>query len=67
MGYGRKQMDDLAATISAVDCDLVLIATPIDLRRVITISKPSLRVGYELAEIGEPTVEQVLARLLEKR
>jgi len=66
MGYGRKQMDDLAATINAIDCDLVLIATPIDLRRVIDIAKPSMRIGYELAEIGEPTMEQLLVAFLER-
>lgn len=66
MGYGRKQMDDLAATINAIDCDLVLIATPIDLRRVVEITKPSMRVGYELAEIGEPTMRQLLTDFLER-
>lgn len=65
MGYGHQQMHDLAATIAAVDCDLVLIATPIDLRRVVQIQKPSLRVGYELVEIGEPTLAQLLRRFLE--
>jgi predicted GTPase len=67
MGYGRKQMDDLAATIARIDCDLVLIATPIDLRRVIAIDRPSMRVGYNLAEIGEPTVAQLLTSFLEGR
>lgn len=66
MGYGQQQMDDLAATINAIDCDLVLIATPIDLRRVVEISKPSMRVGYELAEIGEPTMLQLLTAFLER-
>lgn len=66
MGYGRKQMDDLAATINAIDCDLVLIATPIDLRRIVEITKPSMRVGYELAEIGEPTMHQLLTDFLER-
>jgi predicted GTPase len=66
MGYGRKQMDDLAATIDRIDCDLVLIATPIDLRRVIKIDRPSMRVGYNLAEIGEPTMAQLLTRFLEE-
>ncbi len=67
MGYGHQQMHDLAATIAAVDCDLVLIATPIDLRRVVQIQKPSLRVGYELVEIGEPTLAQLLKRFMEAR
>ena len=48
MGYGKKQMADLEATINAVDCDLVLIGTPIDLGRLIKINKPSMRVRYEL-------------------
>jgi predicted GTPase len=67
MGYGHQQMADLAATIEAVACDLVLIATPIDLRRVIQINKPTLRVAYEVVEIGEPTLEQILTNFLEKQ
>jgi predicted GTPase len=62
MGYGEQQMKDLEATIAATPCDLVLVATPIDLRRVIRIDKPALRVGYELQEIGKPDLEDVLAR-----
>lgn len=60
MGYGRQQMADLAATIAAVDCDLVLVATPIDLRRVIRIDKPSLRVRYELVELSEFTIATLM-------
>jgi len=52
MGYGQNQLDDLEATIAAANCDLVLIATPIDLGRMIRIDKPWLRVTYELAEEG---------------
>jgi predicted GTPase len=66
MGYGHQQMNDLAATIEAVSCDLVLIATPIDLRRVINIGKPTMRAGYEIVEIGEPTLEQILTDFPEK-
>ncbi len=62
MGYGEQQMKDLEATIAATPCDLVLVATPIDLRRVIRIDKPALRVGYELQEIGKPDLADVLAR-----
>ncbi len=62
MGYGEEQMRDLAATIARTPCDLVLVATPIDLRRVVTIDKPALRVGYELQEIGKPDLADVLAR-----
>jgi predicted GTPase len=60
MGYGRKQMEDLAATIARSDAELVLIGTPIDLRRLIDLDKPALRVTYRLQEVGEPTLEDVL-------
>jgi predicted GTPase len=60
MGYGDQQMKDLEATINAVDCDVVIIGTPIDLRRIIDIKKPSVRVYYELQEIGKPTLEDAL-------
>jgi predicted GTPase len=60
MGYGPEQVHDLEATINAVDCDLVIIGTPIDLNRVINIQKPSVRVTYELQEIGTPNLETVL-------
>lgn len=54
MGYGDAQIADLEATIAAVDCDLVLVATPIDLTRLIEIDKPNMRIGYSLsAEDGE--------------
>ena len=61
MGYGRKQMEDLRETIERSDADLVLIGTPIDLRRLIELDKPALRVTYSLQEIGEPTIAQLLA------
>ena len=61
MGYGRKQMEELRETISRSDAELVLIGTPIDLRRVIELDKPALRVTYSLQEIGEPTIAQLLA------
>jgi predicted GTPase len=60
MGYGRKQMEDLRETIERCDADLVLIGTPIDLRRLIELDKPALRVTYKLQEIGEPTLKDVL-------
>lgn len=63
MGYGAKQMQDLERTINSSDADLVVIATPIDLRRLITINKPSVRVRYELQEIGEPTLAGVLEKI----
>lgn len=60
MGYGEAQTRDLEATINMADVDLVLIGTPIDLNRVIKINKPAQRVRYELQEIGQPTLEDVL-------
>jgi len=62
MGYGEKQVADLAATIEKADCDLIISATPIDLNRLIKTKKPMLPVGYDLEEIGSPTLEHVLAR-----
>src|SRR6266540_4581371 len=61
MGYGRRQMQDLRATIQRCDADLVLIGTPIDLRRLIDLDRPALRVTYRLQEMGEPTLKDVLA------
>ncbi len=60
MGYGEEQMRDLEATIDRADVDLVISATPIDLTRVIKINKPMQRVRYELQEIGQPTLEDIL-------
>src|SRR6266496_3322063 len=61
MGYGREQMEDLRKTIERSDADLVLIGTPIDLRKLIDLDKPALRVTYKLQEIGEPTLKDMLA------
>jgi predicted GTPase len=60
MGYGKQQMDDLRQTIERSDADLILIGTPIDLRRLIEIDKPALRVTYRLQEMGEPTLRDIL-------
>ncbi len=67
MGYGEKQMRDLEETINKTECDLVIIATPIDLNRVIKIKKPTVRVTYELQEIGTPTLQDILTRKFNKR
>jgi predicted GTPase len=61
MGYGRRQMEELRETIARSDAELVLIGTPIDLRRIIELDKPALRVTYRLEELGEPTLASVLA------
>ncbi len=63
MGYHDQQLRDLEKTIADVDCDLVLIGTPIDLRQVIKIDKPAMRVYYDLADLDEPT----LANLIKKK
>jgi predicted GTPase len=63
MGYGGKQVKDLGATINKVACDVVVIGTPIDLRRIVSIKKPTARVSYELQEIGEPTLQPILEKL----
>ncbi len=60
MGYGAEMVRDLEQTIDNADVDLVLIGTPIDLTRVLKINKPSQRVRYELQEIGQPTLEDIL-------
>jgi predicted GTPase len=62
MGYGDEQMKDLEDTINAVDCDSVVIGTPIDLGRILKINKPSTRVMYDLQEIGANTLETVLKK-----
>ncbi len=61
VGYSDAQLSDLRATIEATPCDVVVIATPIDLRRLISFQKPSVRVTYTLEVQGRPTLEEVLA------
>jgi predicted GTPase len=60
MGYGGQQIQDLSATIEKTGCDSVIIATPVDLQRVIKINKPCTRVEYSLQEIGRPNIDDVL-------
>lgn len=64
MGYGQEQIRDLTETIRRVACEAILIATPVDLRRLIQLPRPGTRVRYELQEIGHPTLEEVLRELL---
>ncbi|GAH61848.1 unnamed protein product, partial [marine sediment metagenome] len=59
-GYGEQQLKDLEATINNVDCDAVVIGTPIDLSRLIDIKKPNTRVYYDLQEIGVPNLGDIL-------
>ncbi len=66
MGYGDQQVKDLGATINAADVDSIIIATPIDLRRLIKFKKPTTRVGYDLQEIGSPNLTELIGEMLEK-
>ncbi|HWC13541.1 MAG TPA: cyclic 2,3-diphosphoglycerate synthase [Actinomycetota bacterium] len=61
MGYSAEQRKDLEDTINASDADVVLIATPIDLRRICNLTKPAVRASYELEEVSTPTLADILA------
>jgi predicted GTPase len=67
MGYGKAMMKDLETTINKSGADLVVIATPIDLNRIIKIKLPTQRVRYELQEIGKPTLEDILKAKFKKK
>jgi predicted GTPase len=62
MGYGAQQIRELEETIAATDCDVVVIGTPVDLRRVISIRTPAVRVGYELEELTTPNLDDVIRK-----
>jgi predicted GTPase len=62
MGYGEKQIDELEKTINATPCDLVIIGTPVDLRRLLSLNKPAVRAKYELKEVSKPDIEEILRR-----
>jgi predicted GTPase len=64
MGYSQEQVADLEQTINNTPCDLVITATPIDLRRVVDIEKPAQRARYEMQEIGRPGLPDILAERL---
>ncbi|HQP03111.1 MAG: hypothetical protein KBB11_08565 [Bacteroidales bacterium] len=66
MGYGDKQVKDLEKTIANTPCDAVVIATPIDLSRIVKIKQPTVKIGYELQEIGFPNLEQILDEFVKK-
>jgi predicted GTPase len=63
MGYGKTQIEELEATINNSPAELVIIGTPIDLSRIMKINKPSLRVRYDLEEIGKKELADILARV----
>ena len=66
MGYSEDQIHDLELTINKVDCELVLFATPIDLPKIVSINKPTLRVYYEYRDHDKPLLEEVLLKRLQK-
>lgn len=67
MGYSPKQLKELEETINAVPADLVIVATPINLGKILKINKPYVRVKYELQEIGKPDLEDIIKEFFEKR
>ncbi|MDH5412629.1 MAG: cyclic 2,3-diphosphoglycerate synthase [Flavobacteriaceae bacterium] len=67
MGYSEKQLKDLEVTINSTDCDSVIIGTPIDLSRIIKIDKPKTRVYYDLQEIGDPNLQQIIDEFAKKQ
>ncbi|HAF27854.1 MAG TPA: GTPase [Bacteroidales bacterium] len=67
MGYGDQQIKDLEATIDKTPCDVVVIATPIDLNRIVKIKKPTVKVGYDLQEIGQPDLKQAVNDFIQKK
>jgi predicted GTPase len=66
MGYSAIQRHELEETIRRTPCDLVLIATPIDLARVIKIDRPNLRVTYEVEELNQPGLTERLAQFVDE-
>ncbi len=66
MGYSPKQIKELELTINRVPCDIVIIATPIDLSKIVNINRPFVRVQYELEEVGKPDLEEILSEWVKK-
>ena len=66
MGYGDQQLKDMETTVNKTDCDSVVVATPIDLGRIMNIKKPNTRVYYDLQEIGTPDLQEVVANFVKK-
>jgi len=66
LGYSDKQVAELKETIERIPCDVIVIGTPIDLRRIITLSKPTVRVRYELKVLGPVSLEQVIDDFLKR-
>jgi predicted GTPase len=66
MGYGAYQIAELEATINATPCDAVIVGTPVDVRRILTLHVPAVRVFYDIEEIGEPTLEALVPCLAQR-
>jgi predicted GTPase len=66
MGYSKKQIEELEETIKNTPCDLVVIGTPVDLRQIMKIDKPAVRLTYELKEVSKPDLEEILHKDLKK-
>jgi len=62
LGYRDQQIQELERTINTTPCDVVVVGTPIDLRRVLNLNKPTVRVRYELQEVGSPNLEEILSQ-----
>ena len=66
MGYSKKKIEELEETIKNTPCDLVVIGTPVDLRQIMKIDKPAVRLTYELKEVSKPDLEEILHKDLQK-
>src|SRR5690349_23982905 len=66
MGYSKEQIRDMEKTINACECDVVVVATPIDFRKLVSLKRPAVRVGYELEEIGRPKLDELIRACLER-
>jgi predicted GTPase len=66
MGYSASQIAELEATINATPCDTVIFGTPVDLRRLLTLHVPAVRVSYDIEESGQPTLEALVPLLAQR-
>src|SRR6185369_13531056 len=66
MGYSAQQRHELEETINATPCDVVIVATPVDLGLILKINKPAVRVGYEAKEVAHPGLTELLDEFAEK-
>lgn len=64
MGYGARQVRELEQTIEKTPCDSVVLGTPIDIRRIMKVTKPAARVRYEMREVSKPSLEEVMSKFL---